>query len=38
MHDSVQKYKDIISAIDRKIEEQKLNKIPKVIEYLKLLS
>ena len=31
MHDSVQKYKDIISAIDRKIEEQKLNKIPKVI-------
>jgi uncharacterized pyridoxal phosphate-containing UPF0001 family protein len=31
MHDSVQKYKDIISAIDRKIEEQKLNKFPKVI-------
>ena len=31
MHDSVQKYKDIISAIDRKIEVQKLNKIPKVI-------
>ena len=31
MHDSVQKYKDIISAIDRKKEEQKLNKIPKVI-------
>jgi len=31
MHDSVQKYKDIISAIDRKIEEQKLNKTPKVI-------
>ena len=31
MHDSVQKYKDIISAIDRKIEEQKLNITPKVI-------
>ena len=31
MHSSVQKYKDIISAIDRKIEEQKLNKPPKVI-------
>jgi len=31
MHDSVKKYKDIISAIDRKIEEQKLNKTPKVI-------
>jgi pyridoxal phosphate enzyme (YggS family) len=31
MHDSVQKYKDIISAINRKIEEQKLNKTPKVI-------
>ena len=31
MHDSVQKYKDIISAIDRKIEEQKLNINPKVI-------
>ena len=31
MHDSVQKYKDINSAIDRKIEEQKLNKTPKVI-------
>ena len=25
MHDSVQKYKDILSAIDRKIEEQKIN-------------
>ena len=31
MHDSVKKYKDIISAIDRKIEEQKLNITPKVI-------
>ena len=31
MHDSVQKYKDIISSIDRKIEEQKLNINPKVI-------
>jgi pyridoxal phosphate enzyme (YggS family) len=31
MHNSVQKYKDIISAIDRKIEEQKLNITPKVI-------
>jgi pyridoxal phosphate enzyme (YggS family) len=31
MHDSVQKYKDIISAIERKIEEQKLNITPKVI-------
>ena len=31
MHDSVQKYKDIISAIDRKIEEQKLNLTPKII-------
>jgi PLP dependent protein len=31
MHNSVQKYKDIISAIDRKIEEQKINLTPKVI-------
>ena len=31
MHDSVQKYKDILSAIDRKIEEQKIKSIPKVI-------
>ena len=31
MHNSVQKYKDIISSIDRKIEEQKLNITPKVI-------
>tara|TARA_Y100000389_G_scaffold190343_1_gene215080 strand:+ start:201 stop:860 length:660 start_codon:yes stop_codon:yes gene_type:complete len=31
MHDSVQKYKDILSAINRKIEEQKINSIPKVI-------
>ena len=31
MHSSVQKYKDIISAINRKIEEQKINLKPKVI-------
>jgi pyridoxal phosphate enzyme (YggS family) len=31
MHDSVQKYKDILSAIDRKIEEQKIKSTPKVI-------
>jgi pyridoxal phosphate enzyme (YggS family) len=31
MHNSVQKYKDIISAIDKKLEEQKINYIPKVI-------
>jgi len=31
MHNSIQKYKDIISAIDRKIEEQKINLTPKVI-------
>ena len=31
MHDSVQKYKDILSAIDIKIEEQKIKPIPKVI-------
>ena len=31
MHNTVQKYKDIISSIDRKIEEQKLNITPKVI-------
>ena len=31
MHDSVQKYKDIISAIDRKIEEQKIHYTPKII-------
>ena len=31
MHNSVQKYKDIISAINRKIEEQKINLKPKVI-------
>ena len=31
MHNSVQKYKDIISAIDKKLEEQKINSIPKVI-------
>ena len=31
MHSSVQKYKDIISSIDRKIEAQKINLTPKVI-------
>ena len=31
MHNSVQKYKDIISAIDKKLEEQKINNIPKII-------
>ena len=31
MHNSVQKYKDIISAIDKKLEEQKINYTPKVI-------
>ena len=31
MHSSVQKYKDIISAIDRKIEEQKIHLTPKII-------
>ena len=31
MHNSVQKYKDIISAINRKIEEQKINLTPTVI-------
>ena len=31
MHNSVQKYIDIISAIDRKIEEQKIISSPKVI-------
>ena len=31
MHNCVQKYKDIISAIDKKLEEQKINYIPKVI-------
>ena len=31
MHNSVQKYKDIISVINRKIEEQKINLTPKVI-------
>src|SRR5210317_446680 len=31
MHSSVQKYKDIISSIDRKIEAQKINLSPKVI-------
>ena len=31
MHKSVQKYKDIISAIDRKIEDQKFDLRPKII-------
>ena len=31
MHNSVQKYKDIISAIDKKLEEQKINSSHKVI-------
>ena len=31
MHSSVQNYKDIISAINRKIEEQKIQAIPKII-------
>ena len=31
MHNSIQKYKDIINAINRKIEEQKINFTPKVI-------
>jgi len=31
MHNSVQKYKDIISSINKKLEEQKINSNPKVI-------
>jgi len=31
MHNSVQKYKYIISAIDKKLEEQKINFTPKII-------
>ena len=31
MHSSVQKYKDIISSINRKIEEQKIHTTPKII-------
>jgi len=31
MHNSVQKLKDIISAIDKKLEEQKINYTPKII-------
>ena len=31
MHNCVQKYKDIISAINKKLEEQKINSSPKVI-------
>ena len=35
MHNSVQKYNDIISAINKKIEEQNIFTIPKVIEVSK---
>ena len=35
MHSSVQKYKDIISSINRKIEEQKIHFTPKVIAVTK---
>ena len=35
MHNCVQKYKDIISAIDKKLEEQKNNYTPKVIAVYK---
>ena len=38
MHNSVQKYKDIISAINRKIEEQKIISTPKVIAVSKTFS
>ena len=38
MHNSVQKYKDIISAINRKIEEQKIILTPKVIAVSKTFS
>ena len=31
MHNLVQKYKDIIRTIDKKLEEQKINSVPKVI-------
>ena len=31
MHNSIQKYKDIISSIKSKLEDQKINKLPKVI-------
>ena len=31
MHNSIQKLKDIISAIDKKLEEQKINYTPKII-------
>mgnify|MGYP001495303676 CR=1 FL=1 len=31
MHNCIQKYKDIISAIDKKLEEQKINYTPKII-------
>ena len=31
MHDSIQKYEDIISLIKSKLEEQKLTKLPKII-------
>ena len=31
MHDSIQKYKDIISSIKTKLEDQKIDKFPKII-------
>ena len=31
MHNSIQKYKDIISSIEVKLEDQNINKIPKII-------
>jgi uncharacterized pyridoxal phosphate-containing UPF0001 family protein len=31
MHNCVQKYKDIISTIEKKLEEQKINYTPKII-------
>ena len=31
MHDSIQKYKDIISSIESKLEDQKITKFPKII-------
>ena len=35
MHNSVQKYNDIISSIDKKLEEQKIDSTPKVIAVTK---
>ena len=31
MHNSIQKYNDIISLIKSQLEEQKINKLPKII-------